>query len=128
MNDQTANPSSYLGVIYPVINGTNYYYNANNIFITDDKGLVLEPWFGLEQEYFMFKKELILDKNNKMQDVSHPYLGEIIKDNTNIDSIDNLLRKYKQGKSIGFTMRSSLKAKGLIPRANGTYKISNKYK
>jgi hypothetical protein len=29
MNDQTANPSSYLGVIYPVINGTNYYYNAN---------------------------------------------------------------------------------------------------
>jgi hypothetical protein len=38
------------------------------------------------------------------------------------------LRRYKQGKSIGFTMRSSLKAKGLIPRANGTYKVSNKYK
>ena len=37
------------------------------------------------------------------------------------------IRLYKQGKSIGFTMRSSLKAKGLIPRANGTYKISNKY-
>jgi hypothetical protein len=37
------------------------------------------------------------------------------------------LRLYKQGKSIGFTMRSSLKAKGLIPRANGTYKVSNKY-
>lgn len=37
------------------------------------------------------------------------------------------LRRYKQGKSIGFTMRSSLKAKGLIPRANGTYKVSNKY-
>ena len=38
------------------------------------------------------------------------------------------LRKYKAGKSIGFTMRSSLKAKGLIPRANGTKRISNKYK
>lgn len=38
------------------------------------------------------------------------------------------LKKYKQGKSIGFTMRSSLKAKGLLPRANGTYKVSNKYK
>lgn len=38
------------------------------------------------------------------------------------------LKLYKQGKSIGFTMRSSLKAKGLIPRANGTYKVSNKYK
>ena len=38
------------------------------------------------------------------------------------------LRKYKSGKSIGFTMRSSLKAKGLIPRSNGTYKVSRKYK
>jgi hypothetical protein len=38
------------------------------------------------------------------------------------------LKMYKQKKSIGFTMRSSLKAKGLIPRANGTYKISKKYR
>jgi hypothetical protein len=38
------------------------------------------------------------------------------------------LSDYKKGKSIGFTMRSSLKAKGLIPRSNGTYKVSNKYK
>lgn len=37
------------------------------------------------------------------------------------------LKKYKSGKSIGFTMTASLKAKGLIPRANGTYKISKKY-
>lgn len=38
------------------------------------------------------------------------------------------LKLWKQGKSIGFTMRSSLKAKGLIPRANGTKRVSNKYK
>lgn len=38
------------------------------------------------------------------------------------------LNKWKKGKPIGFTMRSSLKAKGLIPRSNGTYKVSNKYK
>jgi len=37
------------------------------------------------------------------------------------------LKLFKQGKSIGFTMRSSLKAKGLIPRSNGTYKVSKKY-
>ena len=37
------------------------------------------------------------------------------------------LRKYRQGKSIGFTMRSSLKAKGLIRRANGTRRVSKKY-
>ena len=38
-----------------------------------------------------------------------------------------LLRKYKQGKSIGFTAKASLKAKGLIPRSNGQYKLGPKY-
>jgi hypothetical protein len=38
------------------------------------------------------------------------------------------LNMYKKGKSIGFTMRSSLKAKGLIKRANGTRRVSKKYK
>lgn len=38
------------------------------------------------------------------------------------------LKKWKQGKSIGFTMRSSLKAKGLIPRANGKKRVSIKYR
>ena len=37
------------------------------------------------------------------------------------------LRKWKRGQGIGFTMRSSLKAKGLIPRANGTRRVSVKY-
>jgi hypothetical protein len=37
------------------------------------------------------------------------------------------LNKWKKGESIGFTMRSSLKAKGLIPRANGTKRVSAKY-
>jgi hypothetical protein len=38
------------------------------------------------------------------------------------------LRKWKQGKSIGFTMLASLKAKGLIPRASGKKVVSPKYK
>lgn len=38
------------------------------------------------------------------------------------------LRKWKQGKSIGFTMLASLKAKGLIPRASGEKVVSPKYK
>jgi hypothetical protein len=37
------------------------------------------------------------------------------------------LKKWKRGESIGFTMRSSLKAKGLIPRANGKKRVSAKY-
>jgi hypothetical protein len=32
------------------------------------------------------------------------------------------LKLYKQGKSIGFTMRASLKAKGLLPRTSKTMK------
>jgi len=39
------------------------------------------------------------------------------------------LRKYKKGGegALGYTERSSLKALGLIPRADGTYKVSKKY-
>jgi hypothetical protein len=44
----------------------------------------------------------------------------------------NALRKYRAGKSIGFTMRASLKAKGLIPRNSRKYRgkkiVSAKYK
>lgn len=44
----------------------------------------------------------------------------------------NALKKWKQGKSIGFTMTASLKAKGLIPRTSKTMKgkrvVSRKYK
>lgn len=38
-----------------------------------------------------------------------------------------LLRKYKARKSIGFTAKASLKAKGLLPRSNGTYALGPKY-
>jgi hypothetical protein len=38
------------------------------------------------------------------------------------------LKRHKRGKSIGFTMRSSLKAKGLLRRANGTRRVSKKYR
>jgi len=42
------------------------------------------------------------------------------------------LKKYRQGKSIGFTMIASLKAKGLIPRSSKTMKgkrvVSKKYR
>lgn len=38
-----------------------------------------------------------------------------------------LLRKYKRGQPIGFTAKASLKAKGLLPRSNGTRRVSAKY-
>jgi hypothetical protein len=38
-----------------------------------------------------------------------------------------LLRKFKAGKSIGFTAKASLKAKGMLPRSNGRYVLGPKY-
>jgi hypothetical protein len=38
-----------------------------------------------------------------------------------------LLRKAKAGKSIGFTAKASLKAKGMLPRSNGRYVLGPKY-
>ena len=38
-----------------------------------------------------------------------------------------LLQNYRAGKSIGFTAKASLKAKGLLPRSNGRYVLGPKY-
>jgi hypothetical protein len=37
-------------------------------------------------------------------------------------------RKYKEGKSIGFTALASLRSMGRIPRSNGMYVLGEKYK
>ena len=37
------------------------------------------------------------------------------------------MKRFKAGKA-GFTDKSHLKAKGLIPRSDGTKKVSDKYK
>ena len=36
------------------------------------------------------------------------------------DHLDTMLKKYKRGEKIGFTALARLKARGLIPRADGT--------
>jgi hypothetical protein len=38
-----------------------------------------------------------------------------------------LLRRYRAGKSIGFTAKASLKAKGLLPRSDGRFVLGPKY-
>lgn len=43
------------------------------------------------------------------------------------EQLKQKLKDYKNGKSIGFTYVSSLKAMGLIKRTDGTKKISKKY-
>jgi hypothetical protein len=44
-----------------------------------------------------------------------------------INQIKQKMKEYESGKGIGFTYTSSLKALGLIPRADGTVRISPKY-
>jgi len=45
----------------------------------------------------------------------------------NIATTRKALKAYKAKKSVGFTARSSLKSMGLVPRANGTYRLGKKY-
>ena len=46
----------------------------------------------------------------------------------NIEKIRFYLQKYKKDKSsVGFTITTSLKSMGLIPRSNGKYMLGKKY-
>ena len=46
----------------------------------------------------------------------------------NIKTVRFYLEKYKKDKSsVGFTITSSLKSMGLIPRSNGKYMLGKKY-
>ena len=47
--------------------------------------------------------------------------------NENAPNTSDAMKRYKSGKA-GFTDKAHLKAKGLIPRADGTKKKSDKYK
>ena len=45
-----------------------------------------------------------------------------------IQDVHKALAAHRSGKSIGFSRRSSLVAMGLLPRADGSYRLSLKYK
>lgn len=63
---------------------------------------------------------LIYDSMN-VRSVSMKEGGVVYKD-------QELLKKYKSGKNIGFSATAHLKAKGLIPRSHGKKEVSKKYK
>ena len=60
-------------------------------------------------------------KDENLKDFEEDVLGE-----TPPNTAD-AMKRYKAGKA-GFTDKAHLKAKGLIPRADGTKKKSDKYK
>lgn len=46
---------------------------------------------------------------------------------SSVESVKKALGKYKRKEKIGFTQLSSLRSMGLIKRADGTYKLGDKY-
>lgn len=46
---------------------------------------------------------------------------------SSITKVKETLENYKNGQKIGFTYLSSLKAMGLVPRIDGTYRLGPKY-
>ena len=44
-----------------------------------------------------------------------------------VQDVRHALQVYHSGGSIGFTRRASLVAMGLLPRSDGTYRLSEKY-
>ena len=60
-------------------------------------------------------------KEEELKDFEEDVMGE------NAPNTADAMKRYKAGKA-GFTDKSHLKAKGLIPRADGTKQKSDKYK
>ena len=60
-------------------------------------------------------------KDENLKDFEEDVLGE-----TPPNTAD-AMKRYKAGKAV-FTDKAHLKAKGLIPRADGSKKVSDKYK
>ena len=60
-------------------------------------------------------------KEEELKDFEEDVLGE------KAPNTADAMKRYKAGKA-GFTDKAHLKAKGLIPRADGTKRKSDKYK
>ena len=69
----------------------------------------------------MVKKFKSFIKEEELKDFEEDVLGE-----TPPNTAD-AMKRYKAGKA-GFTDKSHLKAKGMIPRSDGQKKVSDKYK
>ena len=64
-------------------------------------------------------KSFVEDEN--LKDFEEDLIGE------KAPNTADAMKRHKAGKA-GFTDKAHLKAKGLIPRADGTKKVSDKYK
>lgn len=102
--------------------GAGAYSKTHRPTITGGRPNSRNAWAYARVNKFLLKKAGKKVKAAYVQDDDLLAKGGEIKFNDK-----ELLAKYKRGESIGFTGVAHLKAKGLIPRADGTKRKSEKY-
>ena len=88
----------------------------------------IDEWFVSEDTRFEYALRYNDDwwwKLNETHDAMLEKIGASVLDEKAPDTAD-AMKRYKAGKA-GFTDKAHLKAKGLIPRADGTKRVSDKY-
>lgn len=101
--------------------GSGAYSKSHRPTITGGKPNSRAAWSFARVNKFLEKAAGKKVKAAYVQD------DDLLKDGGKVFNDQELLAKWKRGESIGFTAEAHLKAKGLIPRADGKKKKSEKY-
>lgn len=102
--------------------GLGAYSSSHRPTITGGVPNTRNAWAMARVNKFLMKKAGKKVKAAYVQD------DDLLARGGNVFDDKQLLKRYKQGKSIGFSAEAHLKAKGLLPRADGTKRKSEKYK
>jgi len=102
--------------------GSGAYSKSHRPTITGGKPNSRAAWSYARVNKFLEKAAGKPVKKAYVQD------DDLLADGGKVFNDKELLAKWKKGESIGFTGEAHLKAKGLIPRADGTKRKSEKYK
>lgn len=101
--------------------GAGAYSKSHRPFISGNRPNSRSAWSYARVNKFLKKKAGQKVKAAYVQD------DDLLAKGGQVYNDKELLAKYKKGDSIGFTAIAHLKAKGLIPRADGTKRKSEKY-
>lgn len=101
--------------------GAGAYSKSHRPFISGNRPNSRSAWSYARVNKFLKKKAGQKVKAAYVQD------DDLLAKGGQVYNDKELLAKYKKGESIGFTATAHLKAKGLIPRSDGTKRKSEKY-
>jgi len=101
--------------------GLGAYSSSHRPTITGGVPNTRNAWAMARVNKFLMKKSGKKVKAAYVQD------DDLLAKGGNVFDDKELLKRYKKGKSIGFSAEAHLKAKGLIPRADGKKRKSEKY-